>query len=317
MSLICLSKQFQKNAWEVHFMIRDYQAAEHLAHQHNLDPCPVISRNLSSDEEVKAINEYVTRNNISHFFCCVAKPMTEYDGLHPDLFKGCVCVFNDGLVPKNWDLMVNWNFPDPGLYAQELFPRTRFLLGPEFVILPDNFDPEIINGRTLHKPIKNLLIAMGGADEHNLTTQVVRKILDEKLDLHLTLILGVGFRERDALDSVLQSAALSYECKTCVRDMFAEYMNCDAAIGAGGLTASELVATHTPALLIAAYEHQETRCRFFGDQGMAVYLGNRTGFLSQNLRESLSQLETFGDRNFSINFCGSEKIETHFTSSLS
>ncbi|MFQ5676793.1 MAG: hypothetical protein ACE5G1_12925, partial [bacterium] len=77
---------------------------------------------------------------------------------------------------------------------------------------------------------------------------------------------------------------------------------------------SELVATHTPSLLVAAYEHQVARCRYFDEKGMAVYLGNQARFPSQNLREHLSRLESFSAENFSLNFCGAEEIEAHFTS---
>ena len=58
--------------------------------------------------------------------------------------------------------------------------------------------------------------------------------------------------------------------------MFEEFMGCDIAIGAGGLTAFELIATRTPSLIMAAYEHQIARCSYFDKAGWATYLGFRS-----------------------------------------
>lgn len=293
-------------------MTHDSEAARKLTADYRIERCRFLVDEMGVKDEVNHINRYFAANHITHFFACVNLwSLEKYTGLDPAVVKGCIN--DDGKLTDDWRLVVNWNFPAPGLYAMENFPKTRFLLGPEFVILPDNFDREIISKRTFNRPIKNLLIAMGGADEYNLTTGVVRKVLDENLDLHLIIILGAGFEGHDELNSVLQSASLSYDCKTSVADMFTEYMNCDAAIGTGGLTSSELVATHTPSLLVAAYEHQEARCRYFGERGVAVYLGDLDACKNKSLKEGLAKLENFDADNFSMRFRGAEEIYNYLT----
>ena len=58
--------------------------------------------------------------------------------------------------------------------------------------------------------------------------------------------------------------------------MLEEYLLVDIAIGAGGLISSELVASRTPALLLATCEHQVARCQYYETQGQVKYLGHRT-----------------------------------------
>lgn len=55
--------------------------------------------------------------------------------------------------------------------------------------------------------------------------------------------------------------------------MFKEYMYCDVCIATGGLTASELAFTRTPAILIVAAGHQDSRCTLFSKRGWANYIG--------------------------------------------
>ena len=311
-SLIQLAKTFDKKGWESWFMIRDSQGAKSLMADYAITRFEVIPDSYSPANEVADLNDFLSENGFSHLFLCITeRSLTDYAKLFPAIVKGCINF--DGVVTKDWNLVVNWNFPEPTLYKQENFPETRFLLGPEFVILPDNFDQGVIEKRTFKKPIQKLLITMGGADEFNLTTEVVRKIIEEKLDLRLTIILGAAFGAQAELNALLASSGLTYECKTAVSDMFAEYMSCDAAIGTGGLTSSELVATHTPALLVAAYEHQSARCNHFDDHKMAIFLGDKQEYKSKSLGKYISELETFNASNFTIQFHGREAIFDAFS----
>ncbi len=311
-SLIHLSRVFEKNGWETHFFIRDSDMGKRLIRDRSIRNYREFPDSESVEEEVDDINRYLSKNNITHFFACVTERLlTLYTNIHSDVIKGCINF--DGIIPEDYKLTVNWNFPDPEWYKQKEHPKTQFLLGPEYVVLPDNFDQDVIHAREFNRPIKNLLVSMGGADEHDLTLQAVQKIIAESLELNLNIILGAGYRNHEPLEKFLSASGLNYICKSSVTDMFKEYMECDAAIATGGLTSSELVATHTPALLIAAYPHQEARCRFFHDNQMATYLGPQEQLVDKKLGTALAKLEQFSSKNFTMNFRGAEVIFTHFS----
>jgi spore coat polysaccharide biosynthesis predicted glycosyltransferase SpsG len=118
---------------------------------------------------------------------------------------------------------------------------------------------------------------MGGADEFNFTQKVLDTILEDESDMKITVITGAGYSHRKELEMSLSESKNDYVVKQNINDMFEEYMDCDVAVGAGGLTSYELIATATPAILIATYEHQIERCKYFQDyQGWAKYLGYRS-----------------------------------------
>jgi spore coat polysaccharide biosynthesis predicted glycosyltransferase SpsG len=130
---------------------------------------------------------------------------------------------------------------------------------------------------------------LGGADEQNFTQKVVNILLNSEKQIETTIILGAGYQYKAPLEKRLRGSKLKYTIKENVLDMFEEYMGCDLAIGAGGLTASELVATRTPSILIATYEHQIARCQYFNDRGWAMYLGlKKTN--RQNLLEAINHI---------------------------
>jgi spore coat polysaccharide biosynthesis predicted glycosyltransferase SpsG len=190
-------------------------------------------------------------------------------------FKKAAVSF-DGNLLEDLSLVVSWVPNTSQLFFPEKFPNTRFLLGYQFVTLPPEFfdDHRIKNRQYKYNPEK-VLVAMGGADENNLTQKVVDVLIKSNIDLQVTIVVGGGYEFSEELEKVLRISGLNFCLKNNITNMLEEYLKCDVAIGAGGLTASELVASRTPSLLIAAYEHQIERCMFFQSKGWVRYLGFR------------------------------------------
>jgi spore coat polysaccharide biosynthesis predicted glycosyltransferase SpsG len=117
---------------------------------------------------------------------------------------------------------------------------------------------------------------MGGADEFNFTQRVAELLLRERPNLNLNIIVGAGYNDLETLVSVTEKFSDQCTVQHNITDMLEQYLATDVAVAAGGLTASELAASHTPAILIATYEHQIERCRYFHGKGWGVYLGFRS-----------------------------------------
>jgi spore coat polysaccharide biosynthesis predicted glycosyltransferase SpsG len=128
---------------------------------------------------------------------------------------------------------------------------------------------------------------MGGADERNFTKKLVDMLIESRKKINVRIILGAGYQYKEKLKKSLAGLSLAFKIKQNVSNMLEEYLRCDVAIGAGGLTASELVATRTPSILIATYKHQVQRCRHFDARGWAKYLGYR----KVNLPDLLDAIE--------------------------
>jgi len=274
MSLVHLSRYFEADGWEPFFMYRDTPAADRLAGKYIGGNRRVLEGSMSVPEEVAAINRCVEEHGIDMiFFEITGRRLSEYSGLTPDAAKACVSF--DGDILPGMDLVVDWDVEARRYFDPDRHPGTRFLLGPQYVILPYDFDYDRIEKRRYRRPPERLLVSMGGADEFDLTRRVVEALAARKVEMKVTIVLGFGYIYGEELKKFLEYSGLDYEIKRDVADMFEEYMGCDVAVGAGGLTSSELVATRTPAVLIAAYEHQIARCRFFEERGWSRYLGYR------------------------------------------
>jgi len=274
MSLISLSSYFESDGWQIFFMMKSYPAAVKLIKKYNLNNVVLLDKEISIPSEVIKINEVIAEQNIDLVFFEITETLlSEYTGITPDVSKACVSF--DGHILDDMDLVIDWDVEYSKYFQPEKYPKTIFLLGPEYVILPGSFDIDRIHNRDCSHPPEKLLICMGGADEYDFTHQVVKRIADLDNRMKLVIILGSGYQFRDGLEQYLETTGCRFEIKENISTIFEEYMQCDLAVGAGGLVSSELIATGTPALLIATYEHQEARCRYFDKKGWAIYLGSR------------------------------------------
>ncbi|MBF0515505.1 MAG: hypothetical protein HQK97_00100 [Nitrospirae bacterium] len=274
MSLVTLSYYFEQDGWQTYFLIRGYEAGIKIIEGRGIKNVTVIAPDCSIQEEQKAMEAIIAQNNIDCLFLEITeRTLTDYD-LPSGVKK--VCVNFDGIIPDGIDIVINWDVEGTTYFDIKRHPKTRFLIGPQYIILPFNFDKSRIAARTYAPRPQHVLIAMGGADELNFTQKVLDTILGIESDLKITLIIGAGFLYKKELEMSLSKSNNRHVIKQDIKDMFLEYLSCDVAVGAGGLTSYELIATATPVILIATYEHQIGRCEYFDAQGWARYLGYRS-----------------------------------------
>lgn len=273
MSLIHLSDHFRRREWTPYFLIRDYPAGTALARQKGVENLTVIPGDATLEEEEAAIARLAEAEGIDLlFFEITERKLTDYR-LPP---VPAACVNFDGHIPPGLRLVVNWDVVAKEKYRPEEHPGTRFLLGPENVILPVAFDREKVAARVLEPEPRSLLIAMGGADEHDFTARIYKGLREAGMALETTIVVGSGYQPLDALETLAAESGGKTRVLRNVEDMFSLYLSHSLAVGAGGLTSSELVATRTPCVLVATYEHQTARCAYFDKMGWAAYAGYRT-----------------------------------------
>ena len=270
-SLIALSEYLDD--FECFFLTQSTSAAKKIIERRNQKNVFWLDENADVKVDVATINEIVDSHKIDMlFFEITERKLTEYKGLKSEIPK--VCVNFDGFVPDDIKVVINWDAAAAKYYDVGRFPNTKFLLGPKYVILPKPFYADEIKARTYTPQRKKILIAMGGADELDFTSKVASAVA--RVDRELVIIVGAGYENEQSLKNTLDSKGAKYKIKTNVTDMLSEYLACDFAVGAGGLTSSELVASRTPCALIATYEHQIARCEYFDREGCAKYLGFRS-----------------------------------------
>ncbi len=299
MSLINISKYF-KDDYEKYFIVKDYKASIDLVHKYEVENCFIIPSTIQLDNEVEYINNFINQHEIDIvFFEITERKLSDYSEIVPHVKK--VCVNFDGCIPNHFDLVIDWDVEAYKYFDTLKYPNTKFLLGPEYVILPKEFYSAKVLNRTYNKR-QRVMIAMGGADEFDFTSKVVGILVRSNLKIDLNIIVGAGYENIKKLEKNLQHTNLKYEIKQNITNMLDEYLSCDIGIGAGGLTSSELVATNTSAILIATYEHQIARCEYFDKQKWANYLGFKqckkhdliNAILNPNISSSKVTFNTMG-----------------------
>lgn len=271
MSLITLSEYME--GFECFFLTQTTSAAKGIVKRRTPKNVLWLPENASAEEDVATINKIISEYKIDVlFFEVTENKLTEYKDLNQEIPK--VCVNFDGIIPGDMRIVINWDAAAPKYYKVNDFPDTIFLLGPKYVILPKSFYSDDIKNRQYVQYRKKILIAMGGADELDFTSKVAHAIVGDNREL--IIIVGAGYENKERLKNSLEAKGVKYTIKVNVENMLAEYLSCDFAIGAGGLTSSELVASRTPCALIATYEHQIARCEYFDNEGWAKYLGFRS-----------------------------------------
>jgi len=284
MSLIHLSKYLDE-AWEIFFMVKDYKASLNLLLKYGINDFIVINKSIEIEDEVMFINKIIEEKNIDIiFFEITERKLTDYIRLSKQVKKACVSF--DGYILDDMGLIVNWDVEAFKYFTPSKYPDTKFLLGHEYVILPREFYAENILSREYSKCVRKVLIAMGGADEYDFTSKILKILIESNLDLEIVAIVGSGYDNNHSLEKLVKGSNVSCKIKSNVTNMIDEYIWSDVAIGAGGLTSSELVASKTPSILVATYEHQVARCKFFEKHGWVKYLGFRD-FDSNELVDSV------------------------------
>jgi len=290
MSVIYLSEYFDD--WDVYFIVKESDEVKTLLNDKNINNLTLIDNNTKINEEVDTINRFIIEFEVNILFLAITeRTYFEYSNLHNKVKKVCInhYNYNNGNILNMFELVIDWDALAKKKYNTSAYKNTKFLLGPKYVILPKSFLTKKYMNRT-HGKIKKVLISMGGVDLHDITKEVVKCLIKFNVEYHVTIILGAGYVHQENLLNLLSNTDLKFTIKKNISNMLDEYLLCDIAIVAGGLTASEVVSSKTPSLLIATERHQIERCKYFNNMKLAIYLGYRS-FDKQLLIDKIDDIQ--------------------------
>jgi spore coat polysaccharide biosynthesis predicted glycosyltransferase SpsG len=172
---------------------------------------------------------------------------------------------NDRYLPA--DLLINGNITACNL---GYIPDKRLLLGPEYVLLREEFrncPPKKIVERA-----RNLMVTIGGSDQLDLMSLVLNSL--SSLDLHIKAVIGPHFKGRERLESMAKRQKSNSFIELVENPDMADLMHwADLAVSAGGSTLYELCATGTPAAVLAIADNQVPAACALDKQGCVWYLG--------------------------------------------
>lgn len=173
--------------------------------------------------------------------------------------------------PFPCQLVVNGSAKASELPYRSLSGDTSFLLGPTYALLGEEFWS--IKSRKIRDTVQNILITLGGADQQNVTPDLIGHLDHLPIDFNMTIIVGPFFKNSSQLKltaSRCAKSALLLKDPELLRDHMLE---ADLAISAGGQTLYELAATGTPAVAIQTASNQNHNVEALASLGTIRFAG--------------------------------------------
>ena len=165
-------------------------------------------------------------------------------------------------------------------YASRLPSQCEQLLGPKYAILRPEFAQfRERSAASDSKAPKRLMLFMGGMDEHNVTTGVLRSLaeLPCRIEYEVHVILGGSNPHREIVDQACESLRDQWDCPVHLHvqvSQMAELMaSMDLAIAAGGTNTWERCCLGIPTGIISVAENQTAVARHLDSMGVAKFLG--------------------------------------------
>ena len=140
--------------------------------------------------------------------------------------------------------------------------------------------------------LQNVLIALGGVDQHNYTGCILDalKFCELSDDIRFTVVLGSTALHLQAVTAAAHSCPWPVEVLSGIDDMARRMLEADLAIGAAGGTSWERCCLGVPTLLVILAENQRSGALALAATGAALLIDPSRPLIEQ-LQSSFDQLQ--------------------------
>ena len=174
----------------------------------------------------------------------------------------------------NCDILLDQNYYcDMNTRYNKLVPvGCQLLLGPQYVLLRDEFYEVRQKMRVRDGNIKNILVFFGGSDLTNETMKTLHAIEEiNRIDITINVVVGASNNNKLDIENFCDKKKYNFFCQ--VNNM-AELINkADLAIGAGGTSTWERCFLGLPSIVIAIAENQIRIAEDCDSIGILKYIG--------------------------------------------
>jgi UDP-2,4-diacetamido-2,4,6-trideoxy-beta-L-altropyranose hydrolase len=169
-------------------------------------------------------------------------------------------------------LLVDHNLVQPSVYAERTVPDTGLLLGPRYALLRPEFT-QVGSEPTTPEVPQTIIVSFGGSDPTRQTTKALHAIRNaHHAPGHVIAIAGHHHPDLDQLRTMATEWP-ALEVHTFVDDPASFLRRADLAIGAGGISALERIATGVPSIVLTTADNQDLPAAALSVEGALLYLG--------------------------------------------
>lgn len=142
-----------------------------------------------------------------------------------------------------------------GRYENLVPPYCRQLLGPKYALLQSHYG-ELRKAKTrIRKPVRKILVSLGGSDPDNLTSTVANLILGCFPEVQLDLVVGPAFAHGDSIKREFSKDhfVIIHKGLTTLAPLMNET---DLMVGTGGTSSWERLALSVPSVTLVVADNQ-------------------------------------------------------------
>lgn len=220
---------------------------------------------------------------------------------------GCRVLVIDDLADRqhNCDVLLDQNLGRSQLDYKDLLPQGCVTLtGPHYALLRPEFAELRADSLARREQgfLRSVLIALGGVDQHNYTSKILKALLGCKLadDIRFTVVLGATAPHLHVVREFAEQCPWPVEVLSGINDMALRMATADLAIGAGGATSWERCCLGVPTLLLVLAENQLPASRQLTTRKAAIMI-EVGGDLRAQLQQTFILMSDSGTlRDYSI-----------------
>ena len=263
-----------------------------------------------TSEEINLVIEIGTRNLCQ--VIVVDSPQVKLGYLAQLRKAGFFVVCRDDIANHDsfpCQMVVNGNADAFELPYRTISDDTVFLLGPEFMVLGEEY--KVTPLRQIRREVRNILILLGGTDQYELMPKILKLLRGISENFHITAIVGPFFHNLSSIQ--LESESIGKLVRLVVQpDSLLDLMcKADLAISASGQTLYELAKVGCPTIAIKTADNQAGQHNALKKMGVIWAAGDVTGAnnVIQGIGEAIETLVSDVDARTSMAIAGQRLID--------
>lgn len=168
---------------------------------------------------------------------------------------------------------------------------TKLFLGIQYAILRQGFLKKAKEAQANFKTISNVLITLGGSDEHNITLKILEPLLEINQIQKIDIIIGAAYPFKEQLEEKVKSSNKHIQLFSNLSEL--EMINlmsaCDAAFAPCSTTCMELFAVNKPVFAGFSASNQIALYNYFKSSGLIFDLKNLQDITVKEIKELVEE----------------------------
>ena len=175
---------------------------------------------------------------------------------------------------------------------------TRKLLGPDYAVLQPSFLKLRSKGLRFNETVRTILISFGGADRHNVTLKVLKKLHQLQTDAQIIVVVGMLYEHISLLKKAIDDFSnIEIKLFQNTQQMPELMYQADLAITSGGLTSWELACLGVPNVIISTSSREALSAELLHREGYALYIGHH-----EQIEDVNGRLDILSDEKLRFQF---------------